>query len=212
MMRELSDSLGHLKQPKTASITDYEALDDQQLVENSKLNHRNDNRAFDALVNRYESRIFRSALRYLGCQMDAEDVTQDVFVKAYWGLPNFRGNASFKTWIYQILRNECMNRFASRKKTQRIEESVSNFVLTNQQSMNDEESALILNDQIQHSLQTLSVQDREIIILRFISDLSLAEIAQTLDVSLSATKMRFYRALQRFEDEYKKNEQPINSM
>lgn len=175
---------------------------DQELVCSVQARDETHLKAFEALMMRYEPGIYRTALRMLNNASDAEDITQEVFLKAYRSLPGFRGSASFKTWLYRILHNECMDCFATRKKISQIDESVTEHQIVFVSTSDHSESHLILSDHIQKTLHNLTDQEREMITLRFVSDLSLKDIAQTLNISLSATKMRFYRALERFEREY----------
>lgn len=159
--------------------------------------------AFEFLVRRYEVLLRRVALRYLNNEADAEDVTQDAFIKAYRGLTGFRHQSTFKTWLFRILHNECMTRLAARKRqfiNQTADLEIEN--LADEAVGFDHFQQYFEDDAIQKTLYEMNEQDRYILLLRHVADLSLQEAANTLDLTLSAAKMRFYRAQERFIDIY----------
>jgi RNA polymerase sigma-70 factor, ECF subfamily len=89
------------------------------LVANAKAG---DPRAFDALVRRYRKRIFALALHLSGSESDADDIVQDVFVRAYRALPEFEGRSEFFTWVYRLTMNRAFD--ARRARTRRGESSI----------------------------------------------------------------------------------------
>ena len=70
--------------------------------------------AFDAIVERHRRNVYQLCYRFVGNEADAADLAQDVFVRAYRGLKNFKGQASIGTWLYRIGVNVCLNRLASK--------------------------------------------------------------------------------------------------
>src|SRR5215510_14691733 len=76
-----------------------------------------DHQAYAQLVNRYQSYVFTLALRFTKNREDAEEVAQDIFVKAYRALADFKGNSKFSTWLYTIVNNTCIT-FLRKKKLQ----------------------------------------------------------------------------------------------
>lgn len=168
--------------------------------------------AFSILVLRYEGLIYRVALRYLRIDADADDATQDTFLKAFRGLYGFRQDAQFKTWLFRILHNVCMTRLAQRKRMESIELAELELPSLAENSIaSDDYQQLIDNDAIQQVMDLLSEQERQILILKLIADLSLQEAADTLGLSLSAAKMRFYRAQQHFAEIYTRIHTPTTS-
>ncbi|HHN74324.1 MAG TPA: sigma-70 family RNA polymerase sigma factor, partial [Acidobacteria bacterium] len=86
-----------------------EELSDDQLVETAKSAPPGDMRAFEQLVERYQRSVHTNC-RYLGgSESDAEDLAQEVFIKAFFGLQRFEGRAQFKTWLQRIKVNHCLN-------------------------------------------------------------------------------------------------------
>ena len=90
------------------SVKTDAAYQDDLLIERIK---NVDNAAYDDMVSRYWDRIFARVHHLLKNQQDAEEVTQDAFIRAHRGLENFRGDASFSTWLYQIATNLAHNRY-----------------------------------------------------------------------------------------------------
>lgn len=189
----------------------YDDLADADLVSLCLGTQRVNTRVFAVLVRRYEGMLYRVALRYLGNYADADDATQDAFLKAFRGLPGFRQDAEFKTWLFKILHNVCMTQFAQRRRHEAIELDGHELENATDDKGVDEFQNLIESDAIQNTLSQLNQQERQILILRLIAELSLQETAETLGLGLSATKMRFYRAQQRFADIYSRLDNPTVS-
>jgi len=99
-MGTLEDATGlRLENAKNPARLTAAADEDRRLVDRARTG---DVRAFEALVRRYERWVFTLALRMVGDRADAEDIAQEVFLKAYRGLPGFRGGSRFSTWLYAI--------------------------------------------------------------------------------------------------------------
>lgn len=158
--------------------------------------------AFGELVRRHERYVFNVCQRYLESKEDAEDATQEVFLRVFHVLPGFEGRSQFRTWLFRIAMNHC---HSSAKKRQHHEADSNEAILNMlagegfpEQVVSDEEE----RDCVQRSLKQMRTQDMEILNLRFTGELSLDEIASTLSSNLSATKMRLYRAMENFKKIY----------
>ncbi|EIJ33217.1 RNA polymerase sigma factor [Thiothrix nivea] len=165
--------------------------------------------AFSEVVRRYERYVFNLCRRYLGAEDEAEDVTQDVFMRVFHALPQFEGRSQFKTWLYRIVMNQCHNVADKRKHFVRDtddEEGGSLFdsLLVDEHTPADNYDASEEEDCVQKTLGKMRPGESEILNLRFMGELSLEDIANTLDAKLSATKMRFYRAMEQFKKLYEK--------
>ena len=88
-------------------------MTEENLIERSK---KDDFEAFESLISLYQKPILNFTYRMLGNIEDAEDVTQEVFVKAYKGIKSFDGKSSFKTWLYKIASNAAMDELRKRKR------------------------------------------------------------------------------------------------
>ncbi|MBI3189355.1 MAG: RNA polymerase sigma factor [Ignavibacteriales bacterium] len=181
-------------------------IDEQTLVEQTRNGNMN---AFRHLVERYQVKIYRLAYDLSGNHLDAEDVSQDVFLKAYKSLHNFRGDSKFGTWLYRITVNTCYDH-RSKKSLSMIKplqktndeddpapfEHPSNS-LTPEQSA---EASFIQKD-IERALEQLTPREKVVFTLRHYHDLPLKEIANTLEISLGSVKTLLFRAIRRLQNE-----------
>lgn len=104
-----------------AALTEHRAREAEALVEAAR---RGDPRAFDALVKRYRHRIFALALHMTGSPSDADDITQDAFVRAFRNIDRFEGRSEFFTWLYRIALNRALNvrRDRNRRRTEDLDD------------------------------------------------------------------------------------------
>ncbi len=166
-----------------------------------------DVRAFEALVRRYERWVFTLALRMVGDRADAEDIAQEVFLKAYRGLPGFRGGSRFSTWLYAIASHHCLNHLASREARMRRARRAENPSSADGETpsaverLADEspgpDAALErreLRRMIQRELLHLTEEHRIVLVLRDIQAMSYEDIAETLGLELGTVRSRLHRA------------------
>ncbi len=162
---------------------------------------------FYELIKPYERRVYLAAYGILQNQADAEEVAQESVLKAFRGLHTFRREASFSTWLLRITVNEARMRLRRRK-----QEHVSISI----QEESDEYAPLLIADwreipseilerkelraQIEEALASLSDDHREILILRDVQGLNIAETASLLGISISSVKVRLLRARLRIRD------------
>ena len=173
---------------------------DVALVERAKAG---DQAAFETLVKQYERQIFRTALHITQNREDAEDITQDVFVKAFTKLDQFQGNSKFSTWLVRIAVNESLMRLRKRKTSKTV--SMDQDVETSdgsiprdfaewrpnpEQNYNQAELAEILRK----TIAGLPPGFRTVFTLRDIENLSTEETAEALGLSVPAVKSRLLRA------------------
>lgn len=144
-------------------------------------------------MRRYDKLIFSVCLRLVGNRQDAEDITQDVMLKIFSKLSSFEGRSSFKTWMVQVTRNACKDWLKKKAISKQYSDALAHEP-QEQPTIEYEEDRLI------GLLKVLSPADREVLTLRFVADLNLQEIAETTKLSLSATKMRLYRAIERLQE------------
>ena len=173
---------------------------DLALVERVK---RGDKAAFDLLVIKYQSRIINLVSRFVRNHADAQDVTQDAFVKAYRALPNFRGESAFYTWMYRIAVNTAKNFLASQ-----VSRKVSEMELdASEMEQIDDSDALKSMDTPEHLLLAAEIQDtvvkviaalpedlRTAITLRELEGLSYDEIAEAMNCPIGTVRSRIFRA------------------
>lgn len=184
---------------------------DEQLIAEIGAEHPYGTTAFEQLLRRYEPMVYRTCLRYLGNPQDAEEATQDAFLRVFHGASGFSGRSTFKTWLYRVVANVCATRYQKiRKRSERQaayrQEYIDNWDPDKQGIQSSLPSTGNPADEIEgpvaEALQLLPEKDKQIISLRHVSDLSVPEIAEVLDVKLSAAKMRLSRAEKRFREIY----------
>jgi len=177
---------------------------DRLLVDRFK---QGDAGAFDEMVTRYWDRIYAMVNQLLRNSQDAEEVTQDAFIRAHRGLANFRGESAFSTWLYQIATNLARNRYWywwRRKRDRSIsfdqpvgadnETTIAELIPAELETPGDATVTQELVDRIADGMEKLSPKHREILILRNIKNLSYEEIAEILGISVGTVKSRIARA------------------
>lgn len=163
--------------------------------------------AYNDIVSRYYDRIYARVAQLLKNQQDAEEVTQDAFIRAHRGLDKFRGDASFSTWLYQIATNLAHNRYwywFRRKRDQSISldrplSDDGEFTLENVMPAEGESPAEATLTQefverVAECMGQLNEKHKEVLILRNLRNLSYDEIADELGVSVGTVKSRIARA------------------
>lgn len=150
--------------------------------------------AFEALVRQYEKQVYNTVLRICRHPDDAFDLSQEVFLRVWRHLADFREDSSLSTWIYRICNNLCLDHL--RKKSRRREEPLKPD-LTVLDGRADPQAALEkkeLRQSIDAAMGKLSPEHRVILSLREVSGLSYAEIAAALDLEEGTVKSRLARA------------------
>ena len=179
-----------------------EELSDKELVARCQAELPYTVDAYRELLRRHEPLVYRTCLKMLGSKQDAEEACQDAFLRVFHKIGQFEGRAAFKTWLYRIVYNRCIER---RRQLARRNEKKALFAEEAQHAADtreDPEMKAQLAGRVQESIDQLRGDDRRMITLRYVSGLSLAEIAEVLDIGLSATKMRLYRAQEKFSEIY----------
>lgn len=190
--------------PTVMSSKAQEVALDQALVARFKAG---DEAAFDEMVSRYRDRIYGMVLKLLRNTQDAEEVTQDAFIRAHRGLENFRGDSSFSTWLYQIATNLARNRYWywwRRKRDKSISfdqpiggESDTTLAEVFPSEVASPEDIAITNEfqeRVATAMQLLNEKHREALVLRNIRNMTYEEIAERLDISIGTVKSRIARA------------------
>lgn len=157
-------------------------------------------RAYEELMRRYQRTLFNVCARYLGSERDADDVCQEVMLKVLYGLKNFEGKSKFKTWLYSITYNECITQYRKERRKRRLLDALS---LDPQEEAVEEKPVKVEGGAgLDRWLVHVNPIDREILVLRFVAELEFQEIADIMHMGLSATKMRYKRALDRLREQF----------
>lgn len=178
----------------------YTGLPDNELI---PFVLKGDQLAYKVLVDRYQSFIFTLAFRLLKSREDAEEVAQDVFVKAYRSLSDFKGGSKFSTWLYAITHNTGITYLRKKKqKIQSLDDKTSFTQLENHESdlkanqVEDKSRRAMVN----RAIEMLSPDDAQIITLFYKGDQSLQEIAAIICLDTNNVKVRLFRARQKLKE------------
>ncbi|WP_025688617.1 RNA polymerase sigma factor [Paenibacillus zanthoxyli] len=159
-----------------------------------ELNHiihrarRGDKEAFAQLVNRYKGHVYRYAAGMLGDRMDAEDVSQEAFIKVYYSLSGLDNEYAFSSWIIRIVSNLCKDRLKKRAKEQRLRDEPDEAIAD--RHLPDPLEKL----SIEEAMARLTVDHREILLLHEVQGYRYEEIADILEVPLGTVKSRLFAA------------------
>lgn len=152
--------------------------------------------AYATVVNSYRPYLFQRCMRHLRNAADAEDVLQEVFLNAYRFAHRYQGRASVKTWLTTIADNQCNTFLRKRKRYTSVQHLLAVIDI---HEAAEAASAAQKEEQrriVAEAMAKVSPKAREILSLRYWLELPLEDIAQTLGIGLSATKMRLHRAHQ----------------
>jgi len=157
-----------------------------------------DRQAYALLVEEYKSQIYNLAYRMTGNLEDADDLTQDTFIRAYQYLWRYDQRKKFFTWLYTLALNLIRNHLRKKKKYNKSSEEVSALSLTDKNPSPEEK--LIEDQEISSYLLRLEDDLRALLIMKYQQELSFEEIAEITGKSLSAVKMRIYRGLEKLKE------------
>jgi len=176
-------------------------LSDRECV---ALSQQGDHGAFGTLVRRYQDRVYRFILRMVGSRDEALELTQEAFIKAWEALPGWQPEAEFRTWLFRIASNTATDTLRRRRVVQ--------FVALDEDydvpgDGPDPEAQLQARQRLQAleaALNRLPQEQREIVLLREMEDMSYSEISATLGISEGTVKSRLARAREALIDYYRK--------
>jgi RNA polymerase sigma-70 factor, ECF subfamily len=172
---------------------------DAKLVE---MVQRGDRAAFDVLVLKYQHKVLKLVTRYVRDPVEAEDIAQEAFIKAYRALPSFRGDSAFYTWLYRIAANTAKNVLVSSRRRlvdydldlQDPDDYAAQVLLKD----SDTPEGMLLTDEIRQTvteaMQQLPDDLREAITLRELEGLSYEEIAEVMECPVGTVRSRIFRA------------------
>jgi len=165
------------------------------------------NIAANAFVRKYQSFVFATAMRYVQNRMDADDISQEVFIKALSGLKTFRNESSIKTWLYIITSNYCKNHLRKKRwlsffspGSEEVEFILPDSNVLQDQKLQNEE----FNKKFLLELSKLPEKQRETFALRYFDEFSYEEISNILGTSVGGLKANYFHAIQKLSKVLKK--------
>lgn len=162
--------------------------------------------AFEVLYRRYFDKVYRYLLRQVGSREDADDLTSQVFLKAFAAIRSYRPTLPFSSWLFRIARNVAIDHLR-RRKHQPLSEDVGDL-----QAAQDTEDVAMRDEALRtlsRHLRDLTAQQRDVIALRFFAGLSIHETAKALGKSEGAVKARLHRGIAQLREAMKLGRQGI---
>jgi len=169
---------------------------------------KGDQQAYAGLVSRYQNYVFTLTLRFTKNREDAEEVSQDIFIKAYRSLADFRGASKFSTWLYTIVNTTCIT-FLRKKRMEvhsldnekvfEVADSVDSGMRAN---MVEQKSRVAM---VNNAIEMLNPDDAEVLTLFYKGEQSLEEIAMILGIEANTAKVRLHRARTRLKEKMEKH-------
>ena len=163
---------------------------------------------YGQLVQRYQQYVFTLVLRFTDNREDAEEISQDIFIKAYRSLADFRGDSKFSTWLYTIVRTSCIT-FLRKKKLDTT--SIDNErTLTTLENRESSFNANIVEQKSRHAtvnaaIRLLSPDDAQLITLFYKGEQSLEEIGKIMSYDPNTIKVKLHRARHRLKEKLEKH-------
>jgi RNA polymerase sigma-70 factor, ECF subfamily len=153
---------------------------------------RGDERAFSIIVRAYETPVFNYVLRLVGDRVLAEDLTQEVFLRVFQGLPKFSLRCRFTTWLFQVAKNRVLDELRANERRPRSFLALDDLPPLEVLDAPAERAETI--DAVWRAVDELSVDLKMALLLRDVVGLSYAEIADSLEITLATVKWRIYKA------------------
>ncbi len=167
--------------------------------------------AFGELVRKYQEVVYRFSYRICGSREQAEDITQESFVRAYQRLSSLRRKAAFKSWLFRIALNLCRDSFAGRNAVARYEtplESVADGLATADPGFDPEKSYLmrVARKVVWEALDRLSTDERALFIMKYVEGMSYTELKEVSGaLTIGLLKVRLYRTREKLSGYLGKN-------
>ncbi len=168
---------------------------------------RGEQALFAQLVERYQPYVFTLVLRFTDSREDAEEISQDIFVKAYRSLADFRGESKFSTWLYTIVRTSCISFLRKKKLDITSLDNERTFL-----QVEDRESGFKANQveqkskhaMVNEAIRLLSADDAQLITLFYKGEQSLEEIGKVMGLEPNTVKVKLHRARHRLKEKMEK--------
>ncbi len=169
-------------------------IDERELIAAAK---RGSERAFEQLVRANEKKVYTLCLRMCGDPADAEEAAQEAFLAAWKGLPSFRGDSAFSTWLHRLAANACIDLLRRTRRTRAelsLDDELAAEPVDDRASPQRELERREQREAVQRGLAALPDEHRTVLVLREVEQLSYAEIAEAAGLELGTVKSRISRA------------------
>lgn len=181
---------------------------DIQLIESAQ---NGDQLAFEELIKKYKGLVYNLCYSMLNNRAEAEEVSQEVFIKLYYSLSSFEQRSSFSTWVYRIGVNECLQKIRRQKHHLSLDDETIQSELTPlkerlKEDQDDLENKVLqeeLRDVLKKIITRLPTKYRMVLVLKEIENLSYLEMALALNISLDKVKVWLFRARKKLRERFK---------
>jgi RNA polymerase sigma-70 factor (ECF subfamily) len=153
---------------------------------------RGDERAFTLIVRAYEGPVYNYVLRLVGDRVLAEDLTQEVFLRVFQGLPRFSLRSKFTTWLFQVTKNRVLDELRANERRPRLTVALDDIAPL--EVLDAPVERVEAMDALWKSVEELNVDLKMALLLRDVVGLSYTEIADSLEITLATVKWRIYKA------------------
>jgi RNA polymerase sigma-70 factor (ECF subfamily) len=173
--------------------------DDLEIIDSFK---KGNEQAFNILVNKYQKKIYWIVRKMVLDHDEANDITQDIFIKIHSSLKDFRGDSKFFTYIYKISVNFCLNHISKKKRTSNREVDIEDETLDiRSEDMGTDEHYDEKRKQklLKEAIENLEGQQRAVFNMRFYDNLSYEEIAAVMNKSVGGMKANYFHAVKKIE-------------
>ena len=176
-----------------------EPIDDNELLQQFR-NEPTKERAFTAILKKYQERLYWHIRRMVVEHEDANDVLQNMFVKAWKGLENFREDSQLYTWLYRIATNESLTFLEQQKKRSAVSMNDDDTGLSNKLKADTNFDSNKLEWKLQLAVQKLPEKQKTVFNLRYYDEMPYNEMSRVLDTSEGALKASYHHAVKKIED------------
>jgi RNA polymerase sigma-70 factor, ECF subfamily len=159
---------------------------------------RGDERAFTLIVRTYEQPVFNYVLRLVGDRTLAEDLTQEVFLRVFQGLPKFSLRCRFTTWLFQVTKNRVLDELRANERRPRLTVMLDD--VPHLEVLDAPVEQVEAMDAVWRAVESLTVDLKMALLLRDVVGLSYTEIADSLEITLATVKWRIYKAREEVQD------------
>lgn len=171
--------------------------EDLKLVARCKRELPRGHQAFEELVHAYQSKIYTLCYRLSRNAADAEDLLQEILLRLFLSINSFDGRSAFSTWLYRVAYNHCLNALAKKRRSTGRDDELVN------EPPDPRTLPAQKNGRAQAILDRLNHEDRALLVMKYVTELEIKEIAQVMGLGSSAVKMRLLRARELFREKYK---------
>jgi RNA polymerase sigma factor (sigma-70 family) len=186
------------------NIKGFENIDDKELLVQFR-EPAGQRQAFNTLIKKYQQRVYWHIRKMVIDHDDADDLTQETFVKVWRYLPEFRGDAQLFTWIFKIATNECLSFLSAKRKRFFLPIHDVEKELAEKLSSSDLISGTEIQLKLQKAILTLPEKQRLVFNMKYFDEMTYEDISEIVGTSVGALKASYHLAVKKIEDYLKRN-------